>query len=645
MGMALRGRRTRSLYVWKKIFFIALIFVLSTALTHVARRHSAVGGQRHHAGADFAANNEHKIYDDVGAGGGELGQLRRRLLAETSSPGMDYFTDFTSGVHEVEMNCTPSTIEEFPGDLFTEEQRAKGAFITHAICAVYMFIALAIVCDDYFVSSLEKICENLSLTEDVAGATFMAAGSSAPELFTSVIGVFIAKGDVGVGTIVGSAVFNILVIIGLCGLFAGQVVHLSWWPLFRDTLVYAISVVTLVLVIRDGYINWYEALVMLLMYLCYVIIMWCNPRLFKQAQRLNERRRKKRETCNNGKSAIQLEQVTPLNATEDITTNGEKKEVEEVDGEFSNSPKRLTFSDAGLRLMLTKQFPARTRLRTACWLIITEQKQLEAESGGKFPTTYTHRPSLPETEKNGNVPRSDSICKDESVDLSIDKEGTEDVISERSFPEIDSPFSLPSGIINILKWIVTLPICILLFFTIPDCRRKRFDRWYMVTFFISVAWIAIFSYVMVWMVAYIGHTLHIPDTIMGITFLAAGTSVPDAIASLLVAREGLGDMAVSNSIGSNVFDILIGLALPWFIKTAFVSYGTRIKINSKGLLYSVLLLFASVTATILAIHFNKWRLDKRLGVLLTCFYVVFLSFSIMVEMNVFGYVNPPMCKT
>lgn len=37
------------------------------------------------------------------------------------------------------------------------------------------------------------------------------------------LGVFITKGDVGVGTIVGSAVFNILVIIGLCGIFAGQV--------------------------------------------------------------------------------------------------------------------------------------------------------------------------------------------------------------------------------------------------------------------------------------------------------------------------------------------------------------------------------------------------------------------------------------
>ena len=38
-----------------------------------------------------------------------------------------------------------------------------------------------------------------------------------------VSGVFITKGDVGVGTIVGSAVFNILCIIGVCGLFAGQV--------------------------------------------------------------------------------------------------------------------------------------------------------------------------------------------------------------------------------------------------------------------------------------------------------------------------------------------------------------------------------------------------------------------------------------
>ena len=41
----------------------------------------------------------------------------------------------------------------------------------------------------------------------------------------------------------------------------------------------------------------------------------------------------------------------------------------------------------------------------------------------------------------------------------------------------------------------------------------------------STVWIAAYSYIMVWMVAYCGFALGIPDTIMGLTFLAAGTVV------------------------------------------------------------------------------------------------------------------------
>lgn len=45
---------------------------------------------------------------------------------------------------------------------------------------------------------------------------------------------------------------------------------------------------------------------------------------------------------------------------------------------------------------------------------------------------------------------------------------------------------------------------------------------------------------------------------MGLTILAAGTSIPDLITSVIVARKGLGDMAVSSSVGSNIFDITVG---------------------------------------------------------------------------------------
>ncbi len=48
---------------------------------------------------------------------------------------------------------------EFPPDAFTNEQRQGGAVVVHLTVVIYMFVALAIVCDIYFVASLEKICE------------------------------------------------------------------------------------------------------------------------------------------------------------------------------------------------------------------------------------------------------------------------------------------------------------------------------------------------------------------------------------------------------------------------------------------------------------------------------------------------------
>lgn len=67
-----------------------------------------------------------------------------------------------------------------------------------------------------------------------------------------------------------------------------------------------------------------------------------------------------------------------------------------------------------------------------------------------------------------------------------------------------------------------------------------------------------FSYFMVWWAKEISVTMGIDDEIMGLTVLAAGTSIPDLITSVLVARKGYGDMAVSSSVGSNLFDITIG---------------------------------------------------------------------------------------
>ena len=142
-------------------------------------------------------------------------------------------------------------------------------------------MAIGLVCDEYFVPALELICDRLNLKPDVAGATFMAAGGSAPELFTSFIGVFIAKSNVGVGTIVGSAVFNVLFVIGGCAIFSKEILALTWWPLARDITFYSISLIALVLFFDHSQIVWWEALTLLALYFSYVLFMAYNDRIEK----------------------------------------------------------------------------------------------------------------------------------------------------------------------------------------------------------------------------------------------------------------------------------------------------------------------------------------------------------------------------
>ncbi|XP_069788454.1 sodium/potassium/calcium exchanger 3 isoform X2 [Narcine bancroftii] len=559
-----------------------------------------------------------------------------------------------------------AALHEFPDDVFTNEERQQGAITLHLFCTMYMFYALAIVCDDYFVPSLDKICERLHLSEDVAGATFMAAGSSAPELFTSIIGVFITKGDVGVGTIVGSAVFNILCIVGVCGLFSGLVVPLTWWSLVRDSSYYTLSVMALIMIIYDEKVSWWESLVLILMYAVYILIMKFNTSM--QIFFENKWKKPTVNMSNGNASNAEMDDNSNCDATMVLLKKANfshNPTVLMVDELLSANPHQLSFSEASLRIMITSHFGPKTRLSMASRMLINERQRLisnKTVSNGE-PEVSIKIPGKHNVE-NGTGP---SCCAERSVSGQWREEDRAGTSNEREVENEDNqntgndeeeeeeeeeeegdgpyvPFHLPVGIWDVIKWAVAWPLCFLMYFTIPNCAKPRWEKYFMFTFISATLWIAVFSYVMVWMVTIIGYTLGIPDVIMGITFLAAGTSVPDCMASLIVARQGMGDMAVSNSIGSNVFDILMGLGLPWTIKTIIVNYGSYLALNSRGLKYSVGLLLASVFVTVVCVHLNKWKLDKRLGCISLFLYTVFLCFSIMTEFNVFTFVNLPMCR-
>lgn len=77
-------------------------------------------------------------------------------------------------------------------------------------------------------------------SQDVAAATFMAVATSSPELFINIISTFVTKSDLGIGTIVGSAMFNTLGVGAIGGLAASKVSTAS------DDFIIIITISTLV---------------------------------------------------------------------------------------------------------------------------------------------------------------------------------------------------------------------------------------------------------------------------------------------------------------------------------------------------------------------------------------------------------------
>ncbi|XP_036140381.1 sodium/potassium/calcium exchanger Nckx30C isoform X2 [Monomorium pharaonis] len=601
----------------------------------------------------------------------------------------------------------------FPEDLFSIESRRRGAVILHILGVVYMFVALAIVCDEFFVPSLDVIIEKLDIADDVAGATFMAAGGSAPELFTSIIGVFVSFDDVGIGTIVGSAVFNILFVIGMCAIFSRTVLSLTWWPLFRDCTFYCASLLTLIYFFRDSYIYWYEALVLFGFYLAYVSFMKWNQPMEKMVKRILYRNKVTRvrstdQLMPSHQSAAQALHPNAINNSEtsvggtsgacgSIPAPGEAgcssrvgsnsgggggggvggsgggggtgsggQGCEQAHGGPSSShhhsrESHAKFRHGLLQLMIHTIDPLHDG-QSRAGKVDEKATQLHAIASLKvlLDATKPHNGAATSTAAH----YSGASSKETTLQLQQGSQGTTTTTTTttttagttagiQELPnggiaagldagldsgEEDEPgpeglnMSWPNSPRKRLTYILVLPILFPLWLTLPDTRTPRGKKFFPITFMGSIFWIAAYSYLMVWWANVFGDTVAIPPEVMGLTFLAAGTSIPDLITSVIVARKGYGDMAVSSSVGSNIFDVTVGLPVPWLLYGLI--YGKPVEVNSVGMVCSIAILFCMLLFVIMSIACFRWKMNRGLGFTMFILYFVFVAVSLMFEYEI-----------
>ena len=336
------------------------------------------------------------------------------------------------------------------------------------VALVVSFYLLAQVSDKYFIESLDKIAHKFNMSHDMAGATLMAVGSSAPELFVAIIALVKPgdHGEIGIGTIVGSAVFNILGIIGAVAVVRKSV--LAWQPVLRDMIFYSISIIALIVVFYDSKIELYEGAILIVIYGFYLLAVSKWRKLFP------------------------YEELDTIDAEEE----GESEE------------------------------------ETPVW-------------------EKVFRPF--------------------------------DYVIDKLFPPI---------------------------------------KYYYGVFFISIILIALLSWVLVESAVVISEILRIPKVVIALTVLAIGTSVPDLMSSVIVAKQGRGGMALSNAVGSNIFDILICLGLPWLLIISFSN--TPLPVKTDDLFVSVILLFSSVLIILALLVINNWSIGRKAGIFLLFLYLAFV---------------------
>jgi len=161
-------------------------------------------------------------------------------------------------------------------------------YLVEVVLLLQCFVGLAIVCDEYMVPALETLCRRWGIREDVAGATFMAFGSAAPEIIVNAVATIQtmnggSTGDaqttnLGVSAILGSGMIAFSMIPATCAFSSSAPLMLKRRPLLRDEGFYSIALLTLIYIIWDGLVVFSECVMLVSIYLTYLsVVIFATP--------------------------------------------------------------------------------------------------------------------------------------------------------------------------------------------------------------------------------------------------------------------------------------------------------------------------------------------------------------------------------
>eukprot|EP00531_Pseudo-nitzschia_arenysensis_P014271 CAMPEP_0116124498 /NCGR_PEP_ID=MMETSP0329-20121206/5311_1 /TAXON_ID=697910 /ORGANISM="Pseudo-nitzschia arenysensis, Strain B593" /LENGTH=648 /DNA_ID=CAMNT_0003618479 /DNA_START=83 /DNA_END=2029 /DNA_ORIENTATION=+ len=627
-------------------------------------------------------------------------------------------------------------------------------------CALTSFWSQAAVTEERLVPALNVIANYYEIPPDIAGATLMAAGASSPELFSSIVALFVTHSALGLGTVVGSEIFNQLIICA-GAVFASKTgkLILDKKILMREVGFYALAIGLLYFSLRDTrplddepdsplyiYISFYEATMVFSGYILYVIVcsnfdavVSCLTKAKKNTSQalsfyhkrptygatvstknlhqgkmdyIMEKKILSDEPEENWKS---VEYYRPANSTGDFT-EGSMRSRDSLIGSFrpsalANSLRDLVFSiNDNVLKSLVRVSERPSELNTlhdvhvndykneiSCFLFQRSIFYNKAYFGANawrlrwFTISPENVSSVPDScdasSRTLNYPRFKAIEVDEKhliikivnpvegkrdyflmapskpiFDKVIEKmelfmefnctASAEEIKAACSSNELDNlefegaegyesliEYHMDSSNLETAFFFLLFPLRFLMHFTIPDVRKLNengeptatIGKAYLSTIS-CLLWLIVGSYAMVASLETLGELLGISDAIMGFTVSAAGTSLPNYVASKVAAEKGFGNQAVSNAFGSNTFNIMCGLGLPWML---YISLGNNFEpyngLKDEHIVDSIVILAGMLGIFVAFMFASDFVIYQWHGIVFLMGYGGYLVYAIMVD--------------
>jgi cation:H+ antiporter len=124
----------------------------------------------------------------------------------------------------------------------------------------------------------------------------------------------------------------------------------------------------------------------------------------------------------------------------------------------------------------------------------------------------------------------------------------------------------------------------------------------------------------------IAQSFGVSELVIGLTIVAAGTSMPEVATSVIAAIRGERDIAVGNVVGSNIFNILCVLGLSSVVSPA------GIEVSSAALRFDIPVMIA-VAVACLPVFFAGYRISRLNGAAFLAFYAAYLVYLVFTATN------------